>query len=215
MDEPQDPAAGPEKDKPAKPPFLPPPDLTRHTAPPPPSPLDSRPPPPPPPAGNPEAAVQFRVRKEGEPVEAPVTAGSGTATFNNRIIATVIDCAVAIGLNIGLVFILPGFAERLGWLAALAYLLTRDALPFLGGQSVGKKAVGIRAVTADGQPLTGNWEKSLVRNLPLLIPFLPLVELYVLLTREGKTNQGLRLGDEWAKTRVIVEPAAPVPTDPT
>jgi hypothetical protein len=34
---------------------------------------------------------------------------------------------------------------------------------------------------------------------------MPLVELFVLLTREDKPERGRRLGDEWAKTKVIVE----------
>ncbi len=82
--------------------------------------------------------------------------------------------------------------------------MTRDSLPFLGGQSVGKKAMKLKAVTLEGKSLVGNWEAALIRNGVLTIPFFVMVELYVLLSREGKPGHGFRLGDEWAKTKVII-----------
>jgi uncharacterized RDD family membrane protein YckC len=88
-------------------------------------------------------------------------------------------------------------------------MITRDSLPFLGGQSVGKKAMTIKVVTMDGQSLSGNWEKAAIRNAVLIIPFFPLVELLILLTREGKPDRGRRLGDEWAQTQVILAPDLP------
>jgi len=39
-----------------------------------------------------------------------------------------------------------------------------------------------------------------------MIPFFALVEIFILLSREGKPDHGRRLGDEWAKTKVIVVP---------
>ena len=44
-----------------------------------------------------------------------------------------------------------------------------------------------------------------------LIPLVALLELYILLSRENGVDRGRRLGDEWAKTRVLVEqkPAPP------
>jgi uncharacterized RDD family membrane protein YckC len=91
------------------------------------------------------------------------------------------------------------FCPIAGWIAAVAYGLTRDSLPFLDGQSIGKKAMGLRAVTEDGQPLTNNWGPGIIRNIVLWIPLFPLIELIVLLTND----KGLRLGDQWAKTKVI------------
>jgi uncharacterized RDD family membrane protein YckC len=85
----------------------------------------------------------------------------------------------------------------------LAFILTRDGLPFLNGQSPGKTAMKIKAVTVDGKSLAGNWQPAVIRNAVLLIPLFPVVELVVLLTREDKPDQGIRLGDEWAKTRVV------------
>lgn len=136
-------------------------------------------------------------------------AAGDLAPFNTRIIAAVIDLVVAGGVQMALAWILPGFTERLAWLAGIAYLVTRDSLPMLGGQSVGKKAMKLKVVTGDDQALTGNWQTALIRNGVLLIPLFAFIELYILLTREEKPERGLRLGDEWAKTRVIIAPDPP------
>ena len=113
-----------------------------------------------------------------------------TASDGNRIVAYLIDVLVIAGVS---------FVPFIGWIVGIAYALTRDALPFLDGQSIGKKAMGLRAVTEDGQPLTNNFGPSLIRNIVLFIPFFPLVELIVMLTNSNK----LRLGDQWAKTKVV------------
>ncbi len=113
------------------------------------------------------------------------------ASDGNRIVAYLIDSLIAFAL-----FFVP-FAGRF---LAVAYMLTRDGLPFLDGQSIGKKAMNIRAVTEDGLPLTNNWGPAIIRNVLLLIPILgALVELVVMLTNEKRQ----RLGDQWAKTRVV------------
>ncbi|GAB4421779.1 MAG: hypothetical protein OHK0039_37120 [Bacteroidia bacterium] len=118
-----------------------------------------------------------------------------TATEGQRIAAYLVDV---------LLVIIVGLIPILGAIVGLAYMVTRDALPFLDGQSVGKKLMKIRAVSADGAPLTNNWGPAIIRNVVLFIPFFPLVELIVLLTNPQK----LRLGDQWAKTKVVVEPGA-------
>jgi uncharacterized RDD family membrane protein YckC len=128
------------------------------------------------------------------------------APLGTRIVAALIDVMVAIGLQIVISWILPHFAARIAWLVGLAYLVTRDSLPFLGGQSVGKKAMKLQAVTLDGKSLIGNWESALIRNAVLAIPLFPLVELVVLLIRKDKPEHDRRLGDEWAKTQVILAP---------
>ena len=112
------------------------------------------------------------------------------ASDGNRIVAYLIDALIT-----GVFCIIP----FVGWIVGFAYFLTRDGLPFLDGQSVGKKAMNIRAVTEDGLPLTNNWGPELIRNVVLLIPLFPLIELIVLLTNDKKQ----RLGDQWAKTRVV------------
>lgn len=97
---------------------------------------------------------------------------------------------------------LVAFIPVLGWLVGLAYVLTRDALPFLDGQSIGKKLIGLRVVDESGAARTGNYGPNVIRNAVLFIPFFPLVELVVLLTNKDT----LRLGDQWGKTTVVVVP---------
>ena len=126
-----------------------------------------------------------------EILDQPVsTTQLANASDGNRILAYLIDVVLGAALS---------FVPYVGWIAAVAYFLTRDALPFLDGQSVGKKALNIRAVTESGEPLTNNWGPALIRNVVLLIPLFPLIELIVLLTNDKKQ----RLGDQWAKTRVV------------
>ena len=173
------------------------------------SPLDHSPKTSPPPVREP--AVKVRVRS-GDAAEEELPA-DGLAPFNTRVVAMVIDCVVGMGLALGLNFLLPEFAHKLSWLVASAYIVTRDSLPFLGGQSVGKKAMNLRAVTLEGKSLTGNWEPSLIRSGVLLIPLFQLLELWILLTREETPQRGQRLGDEWAKTKVILE-SKPVASEP-
>lgn len=116
--------------------------------------------------------------------------GQVVANDGNRIVAYLIDSII--------VFVLA-LVPIVGWIAGLAYAVTRDGLPFLDGQSIGKKVMKIRAVTEDGQHLTNNWGPVVVRNIVLFIPFFAIVELIVMLTNPQK----LRLGDQWAKTKVI------------
>ena len=121
----------------------------------------------------------------------PLTEKRQVANDGNRIVAYLIDIVLT-----AVVSIIP----FVGWIAGLAYMLTRDALPFLDGQSIGKKVMKLRAVSAeDDQPLTNNWGLAIIRNIVLFIPLFPVVELIVLLTNDQK----LRLGDQWAKTRVV------------
>ena len=196
------------KRSPVPPPDLPPPSIPSVPPPsiPPNIPPPSLPPvwaatPPPPPASEPPVRIAI---KEGLD---EAESASELAPFNTRVIAAVIDILISIGVQVALTMVLPGFMDRIIWVVGLAYLLTRDSLPFLGGQSVGKKAMHLKVVTLDGKPLTGNWEPGLIRNAVLCIPFVGvLLELFILLTREGKPDQGRRLGDEWGKTKVIVVP---------
>ena len=83
----------------------------------------------------------------------------------------------------------------LGVLFALLYTLLADGLE--GGQSVGKRMVGIRVVSADtGAPCT--FGQSFLRNL--LLAFLgPIDWIFIF----GERHQ--RLGDKAAGTIVIVD----------
>jgi uncharacterized RDD family membrane protein YckC len=157
------------------------------------------------PAEDPAARVNLRpVRDAAESGYGDSLAG-GIGSFNSRVVAAAIDLLVAFGVIVGLSWLLPDFAGRLAQLTGIAYFITRDSLPFLGGQSVGKKAMRLKVTTSEGDSIVKNWQVALIRNGVLLIPFFALVEVYVLLTRDTGVSRGRRLGDEWAKTRVIVE----------
>ncbi|MEO8616847.1 MAG: RDD family protein [Luteolibacter sp.] len=151
-----------------------------------------------------DGTVNLKTREGGDSDDDALV--SGFAPFNTRATAAVIDCMVSFGITITLSWLLPGFASKLAWLTGMAYLIVRDSLPFLGGQSVGKKAMKIKVVTLDDKSLSGNWEAAVIRNLILVIPLMGLVEVFILLTREDKPERGRRLGDEWAKTKVIIAP---------
>lgn len=129
------------------------------------------------------------------------------ATLSNRLLATLIDGIVAAGLAwaVQLLDILPfiEIGSQLSWVVSAGYIISRDSLSFLQGQSVGKRAMKLQAVTIEGVSLEGNWRPGLVRNAVLVIPLFPLVELIVLFTRQDYPRPLLRLGDEWAKTKVI------------
>ncbi len=158
-------------------------------------------PPPPPPAATPppveKAAPAASTSADGEE-EAPKPGAE--AAFDTRVIATIIDCFVCMGIAIIIDVLLPAV---LGYLVATAYILSRDALPFLEGQSLGKRLMKIRAVDTAGNRLTGNWQASIVRNIPLAIPFFGFVEAYILYQKKEKGEPLLRLGDEWGKTKVV------------
>lgn len=121
--------------------------------------------------------------------------------LHKRLGAAAIDILVAYALYFILAQVLPGM---IAWAINLVYLLTRDCLPFLDGQSLGKKALGLRAVTEDGQSLSGQWQPGILRNILLAIPAIgPIVELIILYTREDSADSGLRLGDGFANTKVV------------
>lgn len=127
------------------------------------------------------------------------------ATLGSRIGGYIIDVIVVMLISFVVTFILTKISPSLGILGAfiaMIYFLVRDNL--MGGQSIGKKVVKIRAVTEDGRTLAGNWGPGLIRNAVLFIPLFPLIELIILATKNGKPGGLRRLGDEWGKTKVVV-----------
>ena len=182
-----------EEKKPYEPP---PPDLRGPPAPPPDVPTG-----PPPAEAKPEPS---KLRVDEAPSEEEEEAPGGIAPVNTRIIAAVIDILVASGIYWAADMVLPDLLSGLSWVLWVAYLVTRDSLPFLKGQSVGKMAMKLKVEKQAGGDITGDWQSAIVRNIALVIPFFGLVEAIVLFTREDKPEKGLRLGDEWAKTKVIV-----------
>jgi len=132
----------------------------------------------------------------------PATVDGELAPLGPRIGAALIDCAVMMGISIVGIICgqILGILSLLFFLVNIAYFLLRDALPFLDGKSVGKKVLGLRAVTAEGKSLSGDFKSSALRNVPMLIA---IVELVVLIIKKDSPEAGLRLGDQLANTKVI------------
>ena len=87
----------------------------------------------------------------------------------------------------------------IGYVFTIGYLLTKDALPFLNGQSVGKKLMGIKVVKEEtGQMLTNDYGTAITRQVSLLIPLFNIVDALMVFSDERK-----RFGDKWAKTVVV------------
>ncbi len=128
-----------------------------------------------------------------------------------RSIAYLIDVAVLIVLillgSIVSMMLTLGSPSGMGPTLAIAFALTWGYGAFcegvFNGQTVGKRAVGVRVVTTQGVPITGT--QAVLRNLigavdgP--IPFLYLPGLTSMLL----TSRFQRLGDLAAGTMVIVE----------
>ena len=112
------------------------------------------------------------------------------ATPGSRLLASLIDVVLQL-------VVLP--VPFLGILASVVYGLVKDALPFLDGQSIGKRAMGIRAVREqDGSKLTNDYGTAIVRQISLYIPFFNIVDALMVLSADRK-----RFGDRWAKTIVV------------
>lgn len=190
----------------------PPPDLSSPSPPSMPPPPDI--PPPPPPVSIPAVSEMPPPRpvESSTPPPKPVVdeededeVPGSDAPFEKRAVAGIIDCVVSGGLS----WIVASLIPRLGPLVGIAYMLVRDALPFMEGHSLGKRIMKIKAVTLDGKSLSGDWGTSILRNVLFALPLVGLIEVVVLFIRKDKTPIR-RLGDEWAKTKVIVakEPSA-------
>ena len=124
------------------------------------------------------------------------------ATAGQRFLAAFIDGIIG-SVPAILIGIISYKLVMLGQLIALGYFFTKDTLPafngFLGGQSVGKKLMGIKVVKEDtGAGIVGDYGTGIVRQVSLIIPFFNLVDACMVFTDEGK-----RFGDKWAKTIVV------------
>jgi uncharacterized RDD family membrane protein YckC len=121
----------------------------------------------------------------------------------NRFIAKFVDA------------ILVGAADKVippvGWMAGLAYILIADG--FSGGQSLGKRLIGLQIVIPHSRQIPG-FKESIIRNLPFALAYLllsvPYVGWVLALAVVGfetlliiGNDRGLRLGDELAHTQVL------------
>jgi uncharacterized RDD family membrane protein YckC len=99
------------------------------------------------------------------------------------------------GLNLLLMF-------ALYWLYPILFEVLRD------GQTIGKRAIGLRVIHANGTPV--GWLASIVRNLLRSVDMLPVLYGFGAVA-SLLDPQGRRLGDMVAGTLVIhAAPAAPV-----
>lgn len=117
------------------------------------------------------------------------------ASAGKRFVAALID-----GILGSIISLVP----FVGWLVSLVYYFTKDSLPFLNGQSIGKKAMNIRAVKADsGEPITNNYGANIIRQISLFIPIFGIVDALMVFSDSKQ-----RFGDRWANTIVVEEPKA-------
>lgn len=112
--------------------------------------------------------------------------------INRRTVAWILE-AFPVYLIGSLLTFATGVAN-LHFIVLAAYLLVRD-LPATG--SWGKKLVGL-GVESDKAELGAS--AKVLRNVPLIIPIVPLVEFFVAYT---DANGMRRLGDRFAGTRVV------------
>jgi uncharacterized RDD family membrane protein YckC len=142
------------------------------------------------------------VKKEEAPPLVPTSTTNEVETdLVKRFLGAFIDGLIALTVAV-IVGAVTGSA-LFQYLAWGMVILLKDSLPVLEGQSIGKKVMKTKAVKADGSSLSGDWITGATRNLLLAIPLVGLAECFVILTRSGNPAAGLRIGDEWAKTKVI------------
>ncbi len=113
------------------------------------------------------------------------------ARFFDRLIA--ILSGVAIGYIVSQLNSTAGIA--LGITIALGYICFKDALPFLNGQSIGKKMLGIKVADANtGTDIKGKYLTAFLREVPTFIPLVSLIDALII------------FGDSFANTVVVNMP---------
>lgn len=117
--------------------------------------------------------------------------GFQKASHGKRLGAALIDCILAAIIMNVLSMALGGL---LGFLSYVIAMLLRDAND---GKSPGKMLFNLQVLTDAGTP--AQVMDSVKRNIPMVIPFVPLIELVVYFTNA----ENKRLGDQFAKTHVV------------
>lgn len=129
-----------------------------------------------------------------------------------RALAWLVDSLIWLG-GLWVMAIIMGFIGKVGmglwyiWLFATYWGYPVICEVYFGGRSLGKRAAGIRVLRSDGLPV--GWRESAIRNLLLVVDFLPAVYLTGFLCMLFD-NQFRRLGDIVARTQVVYveKPAA-------
>ncbi len=108
----------------------------------------------------------------------------------DRMLAGIIDVTVAC-----ICLIVPYMGPLLGF----SYILFRDALPFLKGQSLGKQLIKLKVVRVNtGEGMLEAYGDSITRNISLFIPVFNILDAVLVFAKPS-----LRFGDKWAETKVI------------
>ena len=123
-----------------------------------------------------------------------------------QLILTVVFFIFFFGGSIILVPILHGSDDASARLVIFLFLVGMLLVTFIvlakdgfSGHSPAKYLLGMQVIdSVSGRPI--NMWDSFQRNLPLVIPFMPIVVLIQLFTGDGK-----RMGDGWAHTKVILK----------
>ena len=126
-----------------------------------------------------------------------INSGQKEASLGDRFLGGIIDWLIILAIS----YLLNNLGWTLSYIVSAAYLLVRDALPFLEGQSIGKKVMKTRSVYEDsGAPITNDYKTSFLRNILLFIPIVGLIDALFIFSGERK-----RLGDKIAKTIVVYD----------
>lgn len=109
---------------------------------------------------------------------------------------TLLSCAIIITITNYLTGIIFFF---LMFILPFVYFLVKDSI-FKNGQSIGKMVFRKRVIDYKSKkPCTVM--QSIIRNIPMVIPFIPLIELIKLTIN----SENRRFGDKWANTIVVEE----------
>jgi uncharacterized RDD family membrane protein YckC len=128
---------------------------------------------------------------------APVCGSCSSSFFRRRVLAHFIDEAyffIVVPIILVMLFVQLHVRQPLVpvvMLVLLFYLL-RDAY----GLDIGKRLTGLEVIDTSTGKSTG-FIGAFNRNLALLVPFAPIIMAF-------QIGAGPRLGDEWARTRVVV-----------
>ena len=139
------------------------------------------------------------------------------ADLTSRVAAALVDLLIIMGL--------ARLPDILGFLSAAGYILIRDGL--FDRQSIGKRLIGLKVVSSEGQGPALTYRESIIRNIPIvvayflfLIPYAGWVLAPAVLGVECLTaigdSAGMRVGDMLARTCVALSLPidAAKPSDP-
>ncbi len=125
------------------------------------------------------------------------------ATPVNRILAALID-GILVSVVAYILMTMSSSLQYVGSALGIVYMIIKDTLPALQGQSIGKKAMNIMVVNEDtGESIEGDYAAGAIRALPLIIPFLNFIGIIVETVMLFSDDDHRRFGDKWGKTKVI------------